>query len=310
MNGNTTRYFNCAISIIILCLINASSHAGGLLAVDFEEAEFSFPLIIDNPYWPLRPDSGPRTFVYVAKTEDECVIDKLSINDNFYGGTYELSTDDVNSPYYGLTVVQVVDTEWVYEDIDEEDCNAELVLDDDAIKELTLDWYVQDDKQNIWYVGEASRDFEPPCPSLAAVPIGGDFGDEELEEECTGGSWEAGITAGDEGEEVTAAAGIIVPSNEPVDGQLLENGTSYMQEFAFDAQDMAKILKLKTSLTVDEGDFAGEYENCRKVKEWNPYEPGASVEHKIYCADGAGLMLTEGVGGGVTERELLFRVVE
>ena len=40
----------------------------------------------------------------------------------------------------------------------------------------------------------------------------------------------------------------------------------------------------------------------------NPFEPGASVEHKWYCRDGAGLVLIEGVGGGRTEVETLTEV--
>ena len=82
-----------------------------------------------------------------------------------------------------------------------------------------------------------------------------------------------------------------------------------MQEVAFEAEDMAKILKLSTSLSVEGGIEPGEYDECRKVKEWNPYEPGESVEHKWYCADGPGLVLIEGVGGGPTEVEVLVDIV-
>ena len=62
------------------------------------------------------------------------------------------------------------------------------------------------------------------------------------------------------------------------------------------------------ALTVEAGVAPGKYENCRKTKEWTPLEPGASVEHKWYCADGAGLVLIEGVGGGRTEKEVLVEV--
>ncbi len=58
-------------------------------------------------------------------------------------------------------------------------------------------------------------------------------------------------------------------------------------------------------LSVEDGVDPGEYDVCRKVKEWNPFEHGQSVEHKWYCADGPGLVLIQGIGGGPTESEVL-----
>jgi hypothetical protein len=37
-----------------------------------------------------------------------------------------------------------------------------------------------------------------------------------------------------------------------------------------------------------------DYEACRKVKEWNPFEHGGNAEHKWYCKDGPGLVLING----------------
>ena len=285
---------------------NGSAFAGGFLDVDFEDATFSTPLIIDNAYWPLRPnDSGiPRVFTYIGETEDECVIDQISVDDIDYGATYTLTGE---APYTGLVAVQVVDTEWVFEDV--ENCDPSVLLpNDDAIAELTLDWYMQDDQGNVWYMGEASRDFEDGCPSLEEIPIGGDLG--EFEEECTGGSWEAGKVHVLDEEGVPAEAGIVVPGDEPILGEPLTPGTYYFQEVAYEAEDMAKILRLNTSVSVEADDeyIEGDYENCRTVKEWNPYEHGESVEHKIYCA-GPGLVLIEGIGGGPTEVEELVSIV-
>ncbi len=70
----------------------------------------------------------------------------------YYGATYNLNGV---APYDGLTALQVVDTEWVFEEFEE--CSLDLLLEPDsdkAIKEFTLDWYMQDDQQNIWYVGD------------------------------------------------------------------------------------------------------------------------------------------------------------
>ena len=177
-------------------------------------------------------------------------------------------------------------------------------------------------------MGEASRDFEEPCPPLeddvdvVGVPIDAtrdDWEDEygysdELYLECTGGSWESG-QLGQEEEEIVGEAGIVVPDDYPngFDEGLIKSGTSYLQEVAEGAEDMAKILKVKVSLSVEEGVDPGDYENCRKVKEWNPFEPGESVEHKWYCTDdngmpGNGLVLIQGIGGGQTESEVLVYV--
>ena len=71
---------------------------------------------------------------------------------------------------------------------------------------------------------------------------------------------------------------------------------------------MAKILRQHVALIVEDGIAPGEYEDCRKVKEWNPFEPGASVEHKWYCKDGDGLVLIQGIGGGPTQAEVLVDV--
>jgi len=197
----------------------------------------------------------------------------------------------------------VLDIEWI-----DEECDGNL-----EESEVTFDWYAQDDFGNIWYMGEASRDFgevdiddvEVECPSLDDVPLGtpaAGWPSEALYTECTAGSWESGIAAGDEDEMVVGQPGIVVPSDTPYGpaGEALANGTFYMQEVAFGAEDMAKILQVSTRLD--------DYEMCRKVKEWNPFEHGGSVEHKWYCMDGRGLELIEGVGGGRTEVEELVSV--
>jgi len=280
--------FVTAMVLVAMSLAGGSALAGGLLDVEFEDATFSTPLVIDNPYWPLNPDATSRTFTYIGQTEDECVIDLVSVT----AATHVMTTTDAASPYYLFTALEVKDTEWVFEDVD--DCDLSLPLDPSAIKEETLDWYAQDDQGNIWYLGEASESFEDEC---GPYPGSGD-------PECLEGSWEAGTIGGEDDDEVLGEAGIVVPSDEPIDGEPLANGAYYMQEVAFEAEDMAKILKQHISLSVEDED----YENCRKVKEWNPFEHGSSVEHKWYCADGPGLVLIEGIGGGPTEQEILVDV--
>ena len=305
----------CGAGAIVLLSMGMGGNtavAGGLLDIEFGDVPFAAPLVIDNPYWPLNPDGATRTFTYIGETEDECVVDQVRVNDASYGATYDLSTDDGTSPYYGLTALQVVDIEWVFEDVEEGNCNASLLMSpgaDDAIKELTLDWYVQDIQQNIWYVGEYSQSFEDILEDGVEILCSEfDFQDGDVPEECTEGSWEAGIAGGEGDEAVVGEAGIVVPGDFPLPGEALQNGTYFMQEVAFEAEDMAKILRQGAALSVEDGVAPGDYENCRKTKEWTALEPGASVEHKWYCADGPGLVLIEGVGGGPTEFEILVDV--
>ena len=304
MNKTGKNHFTATlVAVVTMGIASGSAFAGGFLDIEFKNATFLVnPLMIDNEYWPLNPGGGtsaPLSFTYTAETEDECVKNTLFVNSGFYGSSGEKTiTVDIEGVSTDFTALEVLDIEWI-----QEDCEGDF-----AESEVTLDWYAQDDVGNIWYMGELSRSFdeEDGCDE-------GDFDPStptNTDDECYAGSWEAGVEAGEEGEEVTGQPGIVVPSNLPFgpEGKRLSNGTYYMQEVAYEAEDMAKILKRSTSLSVEDGIEPGEYEECRKVKEWNPYEPGASVEHKWYCADGAGLVLIEGIGGGPTEVETLVEV--
>lgn len=298
MNKTSRDHFAAMIiAAITMGFAGGNALAGGFLDVDFfDDVTFGAPMTVNNPYWPLNPDGASRTFTYEAETEDGCVINNIYINGGPPGGPttgVKMLTGDFS--FLGQ-VLEVLDIEWV-----DEECVGNLVE-----TEVTLDWYVQDDFENIWYMGELSRSFEDECEE-------GEFDrttPTNTDDECYEGSWEAGITAGEDDEVVTGEPGIVVPSDMPFGlfGEPLSNGAYYMQEVAFEAQDMAKILRQNAPLSVDDGVAPGEYDNCRKVKEWNPFEHGGSVEHKWYCADGAGLVLIEGVGGGRTELEVLIEV--
>ena len=295
-NIRKNHFIATIIAMITMGIASSGALAGGFLDAEFDDATFlSNPLMINNPYWPLNPGGGstPLTFTYTAETEDECVINTVFVNSGEYYDT-GMKTVTVDGDDY--LALEVLDIEWI-----QEECEGDLVE-----TEVTLDWYSQDDFGNIWYMGELSRSFEDDCEE-------GDFERDtptNTKDECYEGSWEAGVTAGEGEDAVTGAPGIVVPSNLPFgsSGKPLSNGTYYFQEVAFEAEDMAKILKRSTSLSVEDGIAPGEYDECRKVKEWNPYEPGESVEHKWYCADGAGLVLIEGIGGGPTEVETLVEV--
>lgn len=300
------------LSLGVMC---GSASAGGLLAVPFDAGNFGASKSVDNLYWPLAPGMTATTFIYLGETEDGCVFDRIESRP-------ALIKMFSAAPYDGVMPLVVVDTEWEVE----MECDAirdMLETNQDwtpgeGLSELTHDWYAEDGFQNIWYMGEASRDFgdvdigddEVPCPSLDEVPLGtarGDWpeivpGSDDLFLACTAGSWEAGQPGQEEGE-IIGVPGIVVPSDTPFGdetGTPLSPGNYWMQEVAEGAQDMAKVLR--TTAPLDD------YEACRKVKEWNPFDHGASIEHKWYCMDGPGLVLTESVGGGPTETEELALV--
>jgi hypothetical protein len=287
------KYFAAYFMVISMGVSSGSAQAGGFLDLEFSEAVFSNPTIIDNPYWPLLPGGvASRTFTYVGDGEDECVINTIAI----VQGDVKM---DFMGDYAGSTAQVVLDQEWVFEEVEE--CVPSLAPDDTALKEKTFDWYMQDDQKNIWYLGEHSRSFEDDCPPPGTPDSG-------TPDECFEGSWEAGKDGGEGDDVVNGVAGIVVPSDEPVTGEPLKNGAYYMQEVAFEAEDMAKILQQHASLEVEDGIQPGEYQNCRKAKEWTALEPGGSVEHKWYCTDGTGLVLIEGIGGGPTEQEVLVEM--
>ena len=313
MDRKTKTHFTASIiAVITMGIASGSALAGGLLGVEFDEVTFGSSTIIDNPHWPLLPDGVATTFIYLGETEDGCVFDKVEADP-------ANTKMDFVGDFAGITAQVVVDREWELE----MECDAVLVelgLDEgwepdaEELGEWTDDWYAQDDFKNIWYMGEASRDFgeveidgeEVECPSTDDVLIGtarGNWPSDELFLECTAGSWEAGQPGQEEGE-IIGAPGIVVPSDTPFGddfGEPLTSGTYWMQEVAENAEDMAKVLRLSAPLSVEDDD----YESCRKVKEWNAFEHGESVEHKWYCQDGPGLVLIEGIGGGPTEVEVL-----
>ena len=288
------------IAVVTMGIASGSALAGGFLDVEFHSYNFGASTDINNDHWPLAPGGAARTFIYLGETEDGCVFDKVESKP-------ALSKTFANSPYDLVTPMVVVDREW------ETDMECDAIRDVlesnneweplEGLGELTHDWYAQDNFKNIWYMGELSRSFdeEDGCDEGEFDPTT----PTNTDEECYEGSWEAGVTAGDPeepDEAVTGEPGIVVPSDMPFgpDGEPLSSGTYYFQEIAFEAEDMAKVLRLSAPLD--------DYENCRKVKEWNPYEPGESVEHKWYCRDGAGLVLIEGIGGGPTEVEDLVLI--
>jgi hypothetical protein len=190
---------------------------------------------IDNPYLPLRPGSswsydgsvdGERQHIEVVVRPERRLV---------FGVRATVVQDTVSSP-------------------------------DGRPVEITQDWFGQDRKGNVWYLGEASRDYED-----------GRFVGTE-------GSWEAGVDG--------AKPGIVMPAA-PVPGAV------YRQEYlAGEAEDMAEVIRAGGSVRV----AAGTYQDVRLIREWTPLEP-ASVEEKTY-APGVGNVLVVVTRGGRGRLEL------
>lgn len=193
---------------------------------------------VDNPYFPLDPGTTSRLEGQNEDSNMETVITIVSHE-----------TRIIN----GVESAIVVDRE--YEDGD--------------LTEETFDWYAQDTAGNVWYMGEASTEYED------GVAVG------------TDGSWEAGVDVDNIGE--TGMAGIIMKADRVV-------GDTYSHEiYAGVAEDTAEIAALNTEFTFTDGTS----ENVLQIREFNPLEPDGIEEFKYY-RENFGLIAEENVDG--TER--------
>jgi len=167
----------------------------------------------------------------------------------------------------GVETRQVHDV--VYED---DDCDGTRGF----LSEDTLDWYAEDVDKNVWYFGEDTKSYcDPTQPNVVC---------------STEGSWTAGMNDAEPG---------IVMLADPA------NGDSYRQEYAEEAQDMAKVLRTnaRVDLVFENEIDPDSYHHCVVTKEWSPLEHGA-IEHKFYCA-GSGLLVVNELQGGPIRTELV-----
>src|SRR4051794_11545156 len=173
-----------------------------------------FVRAVDNPLFPLRP--GTR-YVFEGEEDGETETNVTIV------------THDRKS-ILGVSAIVVLDRVFV----------------DGELKEKTLDWYAQDTRGNVWYLGEDTQELE------------------DGKVVSTEGSWEAGVKG--------AVAGIIMPAHPTV-------GLHYRQEFfAGEAEDEAQVVGRGLDIRVPYGSF----HDCIKTVEWTRLEPGIK-EAKFYC---------------------------
>jgi hypothetical protein len=200
-------------------------------------APADFSTRIDNPWWPMRPGSrwvyretdsaGARQRVVVTVTRRT----KLIAN--------------------GVTARVVHD----------------VVTEDGEPVEVTEDWYAQDRRGNIWYLGEDTTEYENGKPVSKE------------------GSWEAGVDG--------ARPGFIMPAHP-------RPGMRYRQEYyRGHAEDRARVIGLRERAEVPFGFFR----RTLMTRDDTPLRP-KMLEYKFY-ARGVGPVLAVSVSGGSDREELL-----
>lgn len=201
----------------------ASAYAPTIDAANFQST-------VDNPYFPLVPGT---VFHYSEKSGGKTLDNELTV----------LAEPKV---ILGVSCVVVHD----------------VLRNKDAIVEDTFDWYAQDKQGNVWYFGEATKEYLPY----------GRVSDE--------GSWEAGVGG--------AQPGLVMAATPAVGGP-------YRQEYLRGkAEDMAQVVALGESVTVPYGTFT----NCVRTKDWSMLEAGS--EFKWY-AKGVGFVRSQSTGKELVE---------
>jgi hypothetical protein len=218
----------------------ADAQAGADLPKGAEPMELDpgdFTTEIDNRYWPMKPgtrwtyrelDEEGRTLTVVTTVSSE---------------TKKLAN--------GITARVVRDT----------------VTEDGEVVEDTFDWYAQDGRGNIWYLGEDTAEFEEGTLTTRS------------------GSWEAGVDG--------ALARVAIPAD-PVDDM------QYRQEYyEGEAEDVGEVLSTEEQAQVP----AGHYTNALLTKDTSALEPNV-LEYKLY-APSVGPVLSLGVSRAGDREELL-----
>jgi hypothetical protein len=206
-----------------------------LLAVALAASAFSTH--IDNPYLPMSPGSRWVYHETAADGTSQRVVVKVTRQTKLIAS--------------GVTARVVRDT----------------ATSKGQVVEDTFDWYAQDKRGNVWYLGEDTKEYE------------------NGQVVSTHGSWEAGVNG--------ARPGIVMPAHP-------RPGMQYRQEYLKgQAEDSARVLSVDDQAEVKVGHF----KHVVLTKEWNPLEPKV-LEYKLY-ARGVGPVLALTVSGGSDREELV-----
>ena len=224
---------------LLAALAMAPGAAAGLPVggepVHLDPADFTTR--ITNPYWPMRPGSR---WVY-RETASDGTRQRVVV-------TVKRETKLIAN---GITARVVRD----------------VVTERGRPVEVTDDWYAQDRAGNVWYLGEATTEYEDGKPV------------------STEGSFEAGVDG--------AQAGVAMPARP-------RRGLRYRQEhYEGHAEDRASVVSVREQAGVPFGHF----KRVLMTRDVNPLEPRV-LEFKFY-ARGIGPVLEIGVSGGGDRAELV-----
>jgi hypothetical protein len=196
-----------------------------------------FTTKIDNPYWPMKPGSR---WVY-RETDPQGTKQRVVVT----------VTHKTKKMANGVTARIVHD----------------VVTEKGKLVEDTYDWYAQDNAGNVWYLGEATKEYE------------------NGKVKTTAGSWEAGVDG--------AQPGIIMPAKPKA-------GLSYRQEYyKGQAEDKARIVSAREQAGVP----AGHYKRVVMTRDVNPLSPKI-LEFKFYARN-VGPVLALSASGGSDREELI-----
>ena len=210
---------------------------GAVVALAGAPSPAHFSTRIDNSYWPMRP--GTRWVYRDTDTRGNTQRDVVTV------------THRTRRVASGVLVRVVHDR----------------ATEHGALIEDTFDYYAQDDRGNIWYLGEATTEF------ANGKPVSHE------------GSWEAGVDG--------AQAGIVMLAHPHV-------GRRYREEhYPGHAEDGAKVLSRNEQAQVP----AGHFRRLLLTKNFNPLEPRA-LEYKLY-ARRVGPVLELGISGDTDRSELV-----
>jgi hypothetical protein len=229
----------CSLSLLIAgCGEGSGDHASlpqGSEPVDLNPTDFTTK--IDNRYWPMAPGSR---WVY-RESDGEGGVQRVVVT----------VTDRTKRIANGVEARVIHD----------------VVSQGGQPVEITDDWYAQDAEGNVWYLGEATAEYE------------------NGEVVSRKGSWEAGVDG--------AQPGVIVPADP-------EAGMAYRQEYyAGEAEDRAEVLSVEEQAEVPFGHFT----DVVLTKDLVPTEPRV-LEYKLY-ARGIGPVMTLDVSGAAGREELV-----
>jgi hypothetical protein len=200
------------------------------------KSDTGFVRTVDNPWYPLKPGT---TYRYRGIKDGKPAIDSFSV-------TNETRT------IQGVAATVVRDRLYLKRKLAED----------------TVDWYAQDRRGNVWYLGEATRELD----SKGRV-------------KSTEGSWQAGVDG--------ARAGIFMPAHPRV-GQ-----TARQEYYKGHAEDHFEVLDLAAPAKVP---FVST-RHALKTKEWTPLEPGV-IDNKYYVR-GIGTLYEATIKGGDEHLELV-----